>query len=127
MFDGMPLQRVAALAPPLWARSDGRRPGARASTVHEGGEEYHADHCTDFGRQVPPESSSSSLPAGGGKWNQVDPLRFCRLGCRLDLRPQGGRLRGVTRGSGAVRVQVITGGSSTGSTQQQRRHGAWAQ
>ena len=31
------------------------------------------------------------------------------------------------RGSGAVRVQVITGGSSTGSTQQQRRHGAWAQ
>ena len=31
------------------------------------------------------------------------------------------------RGSGEVRVQVITGGSSTGSTQQQRRHGAWAQ
>ena len=28
------------------------------------------------------------------------------------------------RGSGEVRVQVITGGSSTGSTQQQRRHGA---
>ena len=92
MFDGMPLQRVAALAPPLWARSDGRRPGARASTVHEGGEEYHADHCTDFGRQVPPESSSSSLPAGGGKWSEVDPLRFCRLGaavhCRLQIAVQ---------------------------------------
>ena len=31
------------------------------------------------------------------------------------------------RGSGEVRVQVITGGSSTGSTQQQSRHGTWAQ
>ena len=30
MFDGMPLQRVAALAPPLWARSDGRRASWRA-------------------------------------------------------------------------------------------------